>query len=166
MQAGLKLLVVAAGVYRISNVVVVEDREVGRRVADHVVGCLQCLQPDEIVRSIGQRRVGDIGDGTLAAQPHVRSPSQKTGADDIVIRFALTVTMQEVLEGVHEAGAVVHKLEHGLDVHVSENLEEGMVDRRPRSWGGQRPAPAPLPPEMLVLARRDTAVDFDQAPFK
>lgn len=152
--------------HRLPDVVVTEDGEPGRRVADSVVGCLQRLQADEVVGSIGQRRVSDIGDGTHAAQSHVRAPGQQAGADDIVIRFRLAVTVQHVLESVHEAGATVHETEHGLDVNVREHLEQRVVDCRSGARSGQRPAPAPLPPELLVLTRRNAAIDLEQAPFE
>lgn len=41
-----------------------------------------------------------------------------------------------------------------------------MVDRCSATRGGQRPAPAPLPPELLILACRNAAIDLEQAPFE
>ena len=61
VDAGLELLTVAAGMERLADIVVAEKRQLCNGVSDELIGCIDRLQTDEVVRLGHQRMGSDVG---------------------------------------------------------------------------------------------------------
>ena len=68
-------------------------------------------------------------------------------------RLPTGITMQDMGKLIHELTVPVHKLEHGLDIHLGQGLEKGIVDFFIDAGIRQMPAAASFDFNVFILTR-------------
>ena len=103
----LELLPVAARVHRLIDVEVAEDRQTRGGVGNPIVGLLEGLQPDEVAGGGRELLVTQVGDVGHAPQSDVGRVGHQAGDDGRSGWHRLAVAPKHMLEGLHEAIALI-----------------------------------------------------------
>lgn len=169
VDAGFKLLPVAAGMDRITDIVVTEDRQRGGGVADEIVGGLQRFQADEIIRAACQLMVPNIGDLSHVAQSHIGGPRNQTSDNQAIVRVLFPIAAEHMLESLYKVALLVDKMQHAGDIHLRQRIKKRMVHRVAAARIRQTPACLPaafFDFEVIILAAGNAPVDLSKARFK
>jgi hypothetical protein len=111
------------------DIVMPENRQRGRGVADQIIGLSQGLQTHKILRGGGTRLGTHVGNVAHATQSHVGAPSHQAGDNGAVVRCLLGIASQHMRKCLHEGAVPIDEMQHAPDVLLLESVEKGMVHR-------------------------------------
>lgn len=164
-----KFLPVAAGMQSMSNIVMVENREFGKRVADEVVGFLERFQANEVVGCPGELVIAEITDVTHSAQPNVGGPGNQAGDDHPRVGFLFGVASQHVIQDTDKRTMLIDKKEQTSDIDLLEQIKKRVIDRFIGAWILKCPVPmgaTTFDLKMVVFSGGNAPIDLGNPRFK
>src|SRR5712691_3070853 len=146
-----------------------KDREASDGITDLIICLSQGFETDEILRGECQRRVVHIGDVAHPAKPHIRGPGEETRRQGPRICLLFGIASEDVIEGVHEPAVFLNKMYYAADVHLGEDIVQGMVHRLTAAGileGPTHVLATFFDLNVRILTPGDTLIDVRNALFK
>ena len=163
-----KLLAVATRIEAAVEIVVAEDGEGRGGIADLVVRRTERLETDVILGGGQQRRVAEIRNFPLFAQPRIGAPGEEAGHEDVGGHWLFHVASEEMLDGLQEVALPMDEMQHATNLDLPELFKEGMVHRLLACGILQGPVDlraAASDLDVGVLAGGDAPIDHRQTVF-